>query len=280
MRSSNLHRIGLAAAIAGMLLVGCGGPATVTGIGANTSAGSISAGYGARDAQVGAETNMMNLNASGELDTLTDYDIASLEDPSADVDATDEAKADKAETKVKKTTKAGFIRSNTDGKFFLQVSKGFLWWKRESSIPLAPGDESTSLKVAEKLNKKVLLRGTLQGETIVVTRVCGLLDFGQVWDLLSKGTVEGKVYDAKTLVGIAHADITVKSFATGRMWRTKSDTAGTYKVGRLDAGEYEIVAKSADYSLGAKDKIVVKKRSSTKAHLGLSPEGVTLPPVK
>lgn len=278
MSSSKLHKIGLMAAVAGMLLVGCGSPAPVAGIGANNSAGTISAGYGARDAQVGAETNMVNLNASGDLESLTDFDIESLDDPNADIDDADEAK--KTETKVKKTTKAGFIRTNTDGKFFLQVSKGFLWWKRESSIPLAPGDESTSLKVASKLNKKVLLRGALQGETIVVSKVCGLLDFGQVWDLLSKGTVDGKVYDAKTLVGIAHADITVKSFATGRMWRTKSDTTGAYKVGRLDAGDYEIVAKSADYSLGAKDKIVVKKRSKTKAHLGLSPEGASLPPTK
>ncbi len=280
MSSLSLQKIGLVAAISGMLLVGCGSPATVSGIGANNSTGAVSAAYGARDAQVGAETNMMNLNSSGDLESLTDYDIESLENADADVDAIDEGKA---EAKVKKTTKVGFVRTNTDGKFFLQISKGFLWWKRESSIPLAPTDESASLKVAAKLNKKVMVRGALQGETIVVAKVCGLLDFGQVWDLLSKGTVDGKAYDAKTLVGIAHADITVKSFATGRMWRTKSDTQGAYKVGRLDAGEYEIVAKSADYSLGAKDKIMVKKRTSTKAHLGLAPEGtgaVTLPPTK
>ncbi|MBM3267420.1 MAG: carboxypeptidase regulatory-like domain-containing protein [Candidatus Sericytochromatia bacterium] len=278
MRSS-LRKVGLMAALAGMLLAGCG-QSPVASFGSTASASKSGSVVGARDAEVGAETNMMNLNATGDLEDLTDEDILAL-DPTAEIgaadadqDLADEAKKKTPETvKVKTVTKCGFIRSNTDGKFFLQVSKGFLWWKRESSIPLSGADEDATLKLAKHLNKKVLVRGPLQGETIITKRVMGLLDFGAVWDLLSKGSLKGTAYDARTKVGLAHAEITVKSFATGRMWRTKTDTSGNYNVGRLDAGEYEVSAKSADYALGAKDKISVKKRSAAKVHLACQPEG-------
>jgi len=278
MRSSKLTKLGLVAAIAGLLTVGCGSPMYVAGTTAGAS--KASAGLYARDAEVGAETNMQNLNEAGDLDALEDSDLVELDATAASDDTNiDEAKA---EAKVKSATKCGFVRSNTDGKFFLQITKGFLWWKRESSIPLSAADENVSLKVAADLNKKVLVRGQLQGETIVVKRVYKLLDFGQVWDLLSKGSLNGKVYNARTLVGIAHADVTVKSFATGRMWRTKSATDGTWKVGRLEAGEYEISAWSADFNLGGKDKVTVKKRTATRSNMGLQQEGTTSapPPVK
>ncbi len=285
MRSS-IQKVGLVAAIAGMLLAGCG-QSPVASYGSTASASKAGSTVGARDAEVGAETNMMNINSTGELDGLTDEDIASL-DPTAQIDiaaADDQDAADelfgKKKTpeaaKAKTVTKCGFIRSNTDGKFFLQITKGFLWWKRESSIPLAGADENAGLKLAKALNKKVLIRGPLQGETVVTKTVFNLPDFGAIWDLLSKGSLNGTAYDSRTKVGLAHAEITVKSFATGRMWRTKSDTKGNYSIGRLEAGEYEITAKSADYSLGAKDKISVKKRTASKVHLALEPGGAFVP---
>jgi hypothetical protein len=286
MRSSSLEKLGLIAALAGILLVGCASPVgTAARLGSAAGGVPASGAYGARDADVTPETNMMNLNATGELDGLTDEDMQSLDPAAVSDDVSDEGLFGKKKTpeaaKVKTVTKVGLVRSNTDGKFFLQVTKGFLWWKRESSIPLTTPDEATGLKVAAALNKKVMLRGPLQGETVAVKKICKLLDFGQVWDLLSKGSIEGKVYDSRTRVGLPHADITVKSFATGRMSRTKSEEDGSYKIGRLDPGEYEITAWSADFSLGAKDKIAVKKRNSAKAQLGLAPQsqaGTSAPP--
>jgi hypothetical protein len=280
MRSTSLHKLGLVAALVAMTVAGCGtGP--VSSYGSTASAAKSGSVLEAHDAEIGAETNMMNLNASADLEGLTDSDLEAL-DPSAVAAADDVAdeglfgqKKTPEAAKVKTVTKCGFVRSNTDGKFFLQVSKGFLWWKRETSIPLTGVDEAAGLKLASNLNKKVLIRGPLQGETILTKTVCKLLDFGAVWDLLSKGSVSGKAYDARTKVGLAHADVTVKSFATGRLWRAKSAVDGSFNVGRLDAGEYEITAKSADFQLGAKDKITVKKRSSSKVNMGLEPAAGT-----
>lgn len=266
---SSLRNRGLLALLVASLMAGCGTPAT-TARATTATASKTSAPIMAYDAAVGAETNMENLNDSGELDAITDEDFASF-------DETEAVSADKtvmaASAKPKNVTKCGFVRTNTDGKFFLQITKGFLWWKRESSVPLLSTDENTGLKIAEDLNKKVILRGPLQGETVVVSKIHKLLDFGKVWDLLSKGSVGGKAYDSRTKVGLSFAEITVKSFATGRISRTKTDKAGDFSVGRLEAGEYEVSAKSADFNLGAKDKITVKKRSSAKVNLGLTAQG-------
>ncbi|MBI6546991.1 MAG: carboxypeptidase regulatory-like domain-containing protein [Cyanobacteria bacterium NC_groundwater_1444_Ag_S-0.65um_54_12] len=277
MLSSKNHRYGLVACAIALLMLGCGTPSSYQKS-ANLSGGRSNATFAVSDTVVGAESNMENLNSSGELDMLTDDELAYLGGEAETVQTSSDLTTFAAGGKPKSLTRIGFIRSNTPGKFFLQVKKGILWWKRENSIPLGSTSEGTTLKIADALNKKVILRGPGQDETVMVARIHRLLDFGAIWDLLSKGRISGKVYDNYTKVGVSQAAVTLKSFTTGRIWRTKSDTLGDFAIGRLEPGEYEIAAKGPDYNAGAKDKIVVRKRQTTDVYLNLLAE-VSVPVV-
>lgn len=225
--------------------------------------------FGARDAQVGAESNMEVLNLQSDLDEVDEADLADLAVEQGEVPSPE---ASGSEPVGRRMTRVGFIRSNEDGRFFLQIRKGSLWWKKEVAIPLVGKDEPGRLALAQRLNRKVIARGRLQGESLVTSCVVGLPDFGAVWDLLSKGRLAGRVYDARTLVALPLADVTVRSFSNGRLWRAKADRQGAFRVGRLEPGAYEVTARSADYRLGLRDKVTVRRRESAQVSLGLAPE--------
>lgn len=259
--------------LAGVLLltlVGCGQAAPQTSLArvSATQAG-IQPGFGARDAEVGPETNMEVLNLQTDLDEVDEADLNDLAVEQGEV-LTPEASA--SEPQGRRMTRVGFIRSNEDGRYFLQIRKGSLWWKKEVALPLAPRDEQGRLALAERLNRKVIVRGRLQGESLLTTCVVRLPDFGTIWDLLSKGRMAGKVYDARTMAALPLAEITVRSFGNGRLWRARADRAGQFRVGRLEAGAYEVTARSADYRIGLRDKVTIKRRDTAQVLLGLSPE--------
>jgi len=70
----------------------------------------------------------------------------------------------------------------------------------------------------------------------------------------------------------------VRSFGNGRLWRARADRAGQFRVGRLEAGSYEVTARSADYRIGLRDKVTIKRRDTAQVLLGLAPE-ISVPQV-
>ena len=263
------HRWAIALVALGVGLSACGQPTTgaVALKGAGTQA-ALSPVFGARDAEVGAETNLETLNLQTDLDGVDEGDLADLA-TSAGLPVPE---ATASEPAGKRMTKVGFVRSNEDGRFFLQVRKGFLWWKKDTAVPLVGRDDKGTQSLAAHLNKKVIVCGRIQGESLSLTRVLSVPDFGVVWDLLSKGRVAGQVFDARTRVALPMADVTVRSFGNGRLWRAKADRNGRFRIGRLEAGAYTLEARSADFRLAYKDKVTVRKRDTAEVLIGLSPE--------
>ncbi|MEB3236872.1 MAG: carboxypeptidase-like regulatory domain-containing protein [Candidatus Sericytochromatia bacterium] len=267
----------LAAMAVVLAVVGCGQVAPQASLAARSQVPTASQPvFGARDAEVGPEANMEVLNLQTDMDEIDEADLADLAAEQGDI-MSPEATA--SEPQGKRMTRVGFIRSNEDGRFFLQIRKGSLWWKKEAAIPLAGRDEQGRLLLAQRLNSKVVVRGRLQGETLVTACIVRLPDFGAVWDLLSKGRMAGKVYDARSLVVLPLAEVTVRSFGNGRIWRARADRQGLFRIGRLEAGAYEVTARSADYRLGLRDKVTIRRRDTAQVLLALTPESVAQQPV-
>lgn len=284
---NRLTRGFLAAAVV-VAMAGCGtsvGPDL--GSSAYGASGSgLSAGFGASDAQVGADTNIMELNTSGNLNSLSDSDLESLDNSTDDsappVSSNDPTVQDlapaqgvtpsnvsQASAGGQSMTKVGIVRSNSAGQFFLQTSKGFLWWKTEVSLPLSAPDSTTGLKISSDLNCKVILRGSQFGNACLVRLIFKVPDFSVIWGLFTKGHIAGKAYDASTMAGIPDAQVTITSVANGEIFRALTSRDGSYEVGELSPGEYQVSVSAADYSAGSQAITVSKMHTST-VNLGLT----------
>jgi hypothetical protein len=235
-------------------------------------------GAGARSDISSAESAQLDsVNEGGLLDDLDDTALTSLAPAdSTDASATDPSLAPSGETVQglsglfgKTSTKCGYIRSDADGKFYLQYKKGFIH-QSNVSLPIAGKDEAEQLKVAKYLNDKVLVRGLMSGSTLNVSAVYDIPDLGVVMNLIKDGCVHGKIYDAKTFVAKAGAAITLQSLANNQIYRAVSKSSGEYHVPFLAPGDYTLKVTLAGYASGSLAKVTIKKRKTTAANVPLT----------
>ncbi len=277
---------GLFAATFAVALAGCGAASPDLGSSAYGSAASgfsSGSGYGASDAQVGADTNIMELNSAGDLSSLSDADLMSLDnttdDNAAPVAANDPTVQDLAAAPANVSpaastgatmTKVGIVRSDANGQFFLQINKGFLWWETQVSLPLVAPDTNTNLRIASDLNCKVIMRGSADGNACMVRLMYKVPDFAIIWDLFTEGHISGKAYDSVTMAGLPNASVTIKSDANGRIWRAVTQTDGSYNVGQLDPGVYDVYSTAAGYASSGDQQITVSKMHTSTVNLSMS----------
>lgn len=238
-------------------LTGCGTPTT------GATGRSITASSPTADISRAESVQIQSLNDNGELDELDDAALQEL-----DAEETDEVQASGIFSRG--SSKIGYVRSNEDGKFYLQTKQG-IWKKKDISIPLATGTDTVSLKLSKYLNAKVLVRGASASGTMTVKKVYRVPDLSVVIDLLRTGTVSGKLYNAKNLVPLEDADVTLRSVNTGLIYRATTSSSGKYRVGRLTAGDYTLEATLGGFSKGVLAKVTVAKRKTTSANLPLTP---------
>lgn len=238
-------------------LTGCGMPTT------GTTGRSITASSATADISRAESVQLQSLNDNGELDELDDEALQEL-----DAEAADETQA--AGLFSRGSSKIGYVRSSEDGKFYLQTKQG-IWKKKDISIPLATTTDTVSLKLSKYLNAKVLVRGATASGTMSVKKVYRVPDLSVVIDLLRTGTVSGKLYNAKTLVALEDAAVTLRSVNTGMIYRATTSSSGKYRVGRLTAGDYTVEATLGGFGKGVLAKVTVAKRKTTSANLPLSP---------
>lgn len=241
-------------------LVGCGMPGTATG--PRSLASSSTA-----DLSRAESIEFDSLNNSGDLDELDEEALAELADES------EQASGYTAQILGLGSTKIGYIRSTEDGKFFLQAKQG-VWKRKDVSYTLVGSKEDVSLKLAKRLNDRVLVRGANKDGTITVKSVYQVPDTKVVLDLLRTGCVSGKVYSGKTLVALGGASITLRSVDTGRIYRSVSKKDGRYRLGRLVPGDYTVEVTLAGYAKGTLAKVTVSKRKSTSANVPLSDSSI------
>ena len=284
-RSARVSR-GLLAATFAVALAGCGTAGPDLGSSAYGSAGSgfsSGAAYGASDAQVGVDTNIMELNSAGSLNSLSDADLMALDNTTDDnappVSAADPTVQDLAQAPADVSqaaatgatmTKVGIVRSNANGQFFLQINKGFLWWRTQVSLPLVAPDTNTNLRIASDLNCKVIMRGAEDGNACMVRLMFKVPDFAVIWDLFTEGHIAGKAYDSATMAGLPNASVTIKSDANGRIWRAVTHTDGSYSVGQLDPGVYDVSASAAGFGISGDQQITVSKMHTSTVNLALA----------
>lgn len=237
-------------------LVGCGMPGTATSPRSLASSSSS-------DMSQAESIEFDSLNNSGQLDELDEEALAELADEAEGTSGYE------AQLLGRGSTKIGYIRSTEDGKFFLQAKKGF-WKRKDVSYTLSPSKEDVSLKLAKRLNDRVLVRGTNKDGTITVKSVYQVPDTKVVLDMLRTGCVSGKVYSGKTLVALNGASITLRSVDTGRIYRAVSKKDGRYRLGRLVPGDYTVEVTLAGYAKGTLSKVTVAKRKSTSANVPLT----------
>lgn len=240
-------------------LVGCGMPGTA--ISPSRSLASSSSA----DMSKAESVEFDSLNNSGQLDELDEEALNELADE-ADLAAGFESQAFGLGLG---STKIGYIRSTEDGKFFLQAKQG-IWKRKDVSYTLVASKEDVGLKLAKKLNDRVLVRGANKDGIITVKSVFQVPDTRVVLDLLRTGCVSGKVYSGKTLVGLGGAAVTLRSIDTGRIARAVTKKDGRYRLGRLVPGDYTVEITLAGYAKGTLSKVTVTKRKSTSANVPLS----------
>lgn len=150
----------------------------------------------------------------------------------------------------KPVTRFGVIRSREDGKFFLQVKRGlfdkYLGYP-EWNIPLEGTSEAKTLKLASHLNRLVILRGIMQGETLEVRLLMSVPSLGYVTDLITKGRVTGTVYDERTKEPLKDGAMTLKASNNGNLFRSVSKQNGKYGFFRIPAGRYTLKVVKAGY---------------------------------
>ena len=170
----------------------------------------------------------------------------------------------------KSTTKIGYVRSVEDGKFFLQVQKGF-FKKKELSFPLVASSEKMGMRLAKLLNKRVIIRGkTVDKETVTLTRAFQIPSMSILSDLLNTGKINGKIYDARTMQTLDEASITVRSRNNGRLYRVTSRRNGSYNLSRLAPGDYTLEVALAGYARNGVAKITVQKRKASTTNVSLA----------
>ncbi|HEY9857279.1 MAG TPA: carboxypeptidase-like regulatory domain-containing protein, partial [Stenomitos sp.] len=236
---------------------GCGMPGTA--VSTNRSVASSASA----DLSQAESVEFDSINNSGQLDELDDETLSELADEG------DLASGYSSQLLGLGSTKIGYIRSTEDGKFFLQAKQG-IWKRKDVSYTLVGSKEDVSLKLAKKLNDRVLVRGTNKDGTITVKSVYQVPDTSVVLDMLRTGCVSGKVYSGKTLVGLNGAAITLRSIDTGRIYRATTNKDGRYHVSRLVPGDYSEEITLAGYSKGILSKVTVAKRKSTSANVPLT----------
>lgn len=238
-------------------LAGCGMPGTATSVNR-----SIASSPNA-DMSKAESVEFDSLNNSGQLDELDEEALNELAEEG------DVASGYEAQILGLGSTKIGYIRSTEDGKFFLQAKQG-IWKRKDVSYTLVASKEDVSLKLAKKLNARVLVRGANKDGTITVKSLFQVPDTSVVLDMLRTGCVSGKVYNGKTLVALSGAAVTLRSVDTGRIYRATSKKDGRYRIGRLVPGDYTVEIVLAGFSKGTLAKVTVAKRKSTSANVPLS----------
>jgi hypothetical protein len=246
-------------------LVGCGTPGTASyATRSNTALTDMS------DQEA---LQIKSFNDGGLLDLLPleeledeDFGIASDE---LETGASDEI-LDAAAIAGKSTTKIGYVRSVEDGKFFLQVKKGF-FKKQELSFPLVASSEKMGMRLAKLLNKRVILRGkTEDKQTITLTRAFQIPSLSLISDLLNTGKIKGKIYDARTMQTLDEANITARSLNNGRLYRVTSRRDGSFSLTRLAPGDYTLEVALAGYARNGVAKITVQKRKVSQSNVSLA----------
>lgn len=256
-------RLALAVLVAATL-TGCG---SVAGTGAGLP--TITASSPSANMSQAESVQIENFNETGYLDEL-DADV--LEELDADGLAADDSSYSALSVGLltKGSTKIGYLRSTEDGKFMLQAKQG-LWKRTDVSYTLSPNAEAVSLKLATKLNKKVLLRGQTDGTKMTVKSVWGVPDLAVVTDLINTGFASGKLYSSRSLEGLTAGTVTLRNLDTSRIFRATTKKDGTFKICRLAPGDYTLEASVAGYTKGILSKVTISKRKRTAANVPLTP---------
>lgn len=247
-------RIALALLLA-TSLTGCGLSSSPSLMAATTSSASLSA----------ESVDIDGLNANGILNDIDDETLTDL-GPSAVAPA---SYGSQSLFGFFGTTKIGYVRSNTDGVFTLQTREGF-FKKKDVSYSLSGSNQDRNLKIAKDLNDKVLVRGTLQGTSYVAKTVIDIPDLSLLYKLLKTGCVHGRVYDSKTLVALANAEVTIRSAYSGQIYRARTHSDGKYHVGFLVPGDYTVEVTDGGYSKGTLAKVTVAKRHAAEGNVPLT----------
>lgn len=246
-------------------LVGCGTPGTASYATRSTSS--------LTDMSDNEAMQIKSFNDGGLLDLLP---LEELEDEDFGVEESesialeDEDSASYGVMASGKTTKIGYVRSIEDGKFFLQVSKG-IFKKKDLSFPLVASTEDMNLKLGKLLNKRVILRGKIDKETITPTRAFRVPTLNLISTLLNTGKIKGKVFNARTMQTLDEADVTARSLNTGRLYRIASKRDGSFSFCAMPPGDYTLEVSLAGYARNGVAKVTVQKRKVGAANVGLNP---------
>lgn len=241
-------------------LVGCGTP--VTGSYSMRTSGSVT-GISEQEA-----LQIRSYNEGGALDRLPLEELEE-EDFGESSEGYEEEEPTPDLFGSKSTTKIGYVRSVEDGKFYLQVNKG-IFRKTELAFPLVASNEKMGMKLAKLLNKRVIVRGKFDKETITPTRAFRVPTLTVLTDLLKTGKIKGRIYDSRTMQTLDEAEVTARSLTNGRLYRVTSRRNGTFSLCRLAPGDYTLEVSLPGYARNGIAKITVQRFKVKEANVGLA----------
>lgn len=251
-------------------LVGCGTVSTGITPGLKASSGSSISR---------AESVQFDSLNNGQLNELEDEDLQEL-DGTDSPEAAEETAAFTTQSFLS-NTKIGYVRSEEDGKYFLQFKEGTFTKRSTANLTLNAQGNKVSEKLASQLNHKVLIRGTTEGTTFTVKGIYAVPDLSILLDILRTGAIKGTTcredhvtYSTRDngILGSNYGGITVtaRSVSTKLVYRAiSSKKDGYYKIRRMPPGEYTVEATLDGYQKGIAT-VTVAKRKSTQATLTVS----------
>lgn len=161
-------------------------------------------------------------------------------------------------------TRMGYIRAVQDGSFFL-VLKG------DRPVALQGRDGKRDGRIAKFLNRKVIVRGILDDKGFLVEHLMPIPSFKYVTDLLTTGRVAGAVYSRDTRQGMQGALVTLTQLSTGYLFRTQTNSRGSFQIRGLAPGEYKVQVGLGGFQPVVMESIGVRRGKKTTLYLPVLP---------
>ncbi len=258
----------LLAMVMALALVACGQPMNTSAPHWQVSV-SDDADTSAMDFTPDEAAKAAELNRSGQMDGLeiADFEealgvkavaVASVASSDAILDA------GAGFFKPQRKTRMGYVRSIQDGSYML-VLKG------ETTVALQGKDGKRDSRIANFLNRKVIVRGILDDKGFLVEHIMTVPSFKFVTDLFTTGRIAGAVYSKETRQSLQGALVTLTQESTGYLFRTQTNSRGNFQFRGLEPGSYKVSVGIGGFQPVELNGIGVQRARKTTLYLPVAP---------